>query len=45
MAKGFAANGAILYLVGRREEKLQEAKRAIQQVQTEGTEIHLLVHQ
>jgi NAD(P)-dependent dehydrogenase (short-subunit alcohol dehydrogenase family) len=43
MAKGFAANGAILHLVGRREGKLQEAKRAIEQVQTEGSEIHLSV--
>lgn len=43
MAKGFAANGAVVYLVGRREEKLQEAKQAIEQVQAEGAEVYLSV--
>ncbi|WVF66518.1 hypothetical protein IAT40_001258 [Kwoniella sp. CBS 6097] len=41
MAKGFAANGAILHIVGRRQSKLEEAKATLLQINSEA---QVIVH-
>jgi short-subunit dehydrogenase len=40
MAKGFAANDAIVYILGRRQAKLDEAKAILDELKGEEAEIH-----
>lgn len=40
MAKGFAANGATVQIVGRRQTKLDEAKALLETLKAPAAEIH-----
>lgn len=41
MAKGFAANGATVYIAGRREHKLVEAKALLEALKSEAAEVRM----